>query len=222
MHPRSESVSAWAWNYSHILNHSPMFSALSGMDISIISVDRIVLGHTQLFVRVLARIHFIIHTQTRAHPQPSRFCAALGARKRADLRLLRGERGPGLLSSRGKAQSLEGKTLCGLRWFFVVVVLFFFFFPRTEVRSQTVSSLGKTAGTKARQRVTSFEPRSRNGSRVTGRAVSPDPSEQSPCLPGVREPGETTGRDLLRPAPRGSRSCVYFLVILGRFPCDYL
>lgn len=113
-----------------------MFSALSGMDISIISVDRIVLGHTQLFVRVLARIHFIIHTQTRAHPQPSRFCAALGARKRADLRLLRGERGPGLLSSRGKAQSLEGKTLCGLRWFFVVVVLFFFFSlgQRSEVR----------------------------------------------------------------------------------------
>lgn len=71
MHPRSESVSAWAWNYSHILNHSPMFSALSGMDISIISVDRIVLGHTQLFVRVLARIHFIIHTQTRAHAQTS-------------------------------------------------------------------------------------------------------------------------------------------------------
>ena len=106
-----------------------MFSALSGTDISIISVDRIVLGHTQLFARVLARIHFIIHPQTRAHPQPSRFCAALGARTRADLRLLRGERGPGLLSSRGKAQGLEEKTLWGLRWFFVVVVLFFFFFP---------------------------------------------------------------------------------------------
>ena len=78
MHPRSESVGAWAWNYCHILNHSPMFSALPGTDISIISVDRIVLGHTQLFARVLARIHFITHTQTRAHPQPSRFCAALG------------------------------------------------------------------------------------------------------------------------------------------------
>ena len=199
-----------------------MFSALSGTDISIISVDRIVLGHTQLFARVLARIPFIIHPQTRAHPQPSRFCAALGARTRADLRLLRGERGPGLLSSRGKAQGLEEKTLWGLRWFFVVVVIFFFFSPWTEVRSQTASSLGKTAGTKARQRVTSFEPRSRNGSRVTGRAVSPDPSEQSPCLPRVREPGGTTGRDLLRPALRGSRSCIYFLVILGRFPHDYL
>lgn len=129
MHPRSESVGAWAWNYCHILNHSPMFSALPGTDISIISVDRIVLGHTQLFARVLARIHFITHTQTRAHPQPSRFCAALGARTRADLKLLRGERGPGLSSSRGKAQGLEEKTLWGLRWFFVVVVLFFFFFP---------------------------------------------------------------------------------------------
>jgi len=103
-----------------------MFSALPGTDISIISVDRIVLGHTQLFARVLARIHFITHTQTRAHPQPSRFCAALGARTRADLKLLRGERGPGLSSSRGKAQGLEEKTLWGLRWFFVVVVLFFF------------------------------------------------------------------------------------------------
>lgn len=102
-----------------------MFSALPGTDISIISVDRIVLGHTQLFARVLARIHFITHTQTRAHPQPSRFCAALGARTRADLKLLRGERGPGLSSSRGKAQGLEEKTLWGLRWFFVVVVLFF-------------------------------------------------------------------------------------------------
>ena len=102
MHPRSERVGAWAWNYSHIRNHSPTFSALSGTDISIISVDRIVLGHTQLFALVLARIHFIIYSQTRAHPQPSRFCAALGARTRADLRLLRGERGAGLLSSRGK------------------------------------------------------------------------------------------------------------------------
>lgn len=54
------------------------------MDIYIQSVDRMVFAHAQLFARALARMHFIIYTQIRAHQRPPRFRAVLGARTHSE------------------------------------------------------------------------------------------------------------------------------------------
>ena len=61
----------------------------------------------------------------------------------------------------------------------------FFFSPSDRGRKSDNFLARKDGGDKGQAAGHQFEPRSRNGSRVTGRVLSPEPSEQSPCLPGV-------------------------------------
>lgn len=83
-----------------------------------------------------------MYTHGRVRPRPWHLRLALGAQGEVSY-LLR------------KSRGLEEKTqVSSPRLFFVVDVLFFF---RTEVGSQTTFPLGRTAGTKASQRVTRFE-----------------------------------------------------------------
>lgn len=140
-HPKS--LGTWARNHLHIDNRLHVSFAFSKAPKSThnLSVDRLIFAHTRFFAHALAPVHFVMYTHIRVRPRPWPLCFALGARSEVSYLL-------------GKSWGLEEKTqVLSPCLFFVVDVPFF----RTEVGSQTTLPLGKTAGTKASQRVTRFE-----------------------------------------------------------------